>query len=107
MQQFGFLLVLVSASTLVGLVAGLRFNVRLLVWLCLGAIAFGGVASFVPAVGIERPLTATLTAVGALQLGYFVAVVIQAMRIDEQPRSLATEEATAAPVDTVPLPPRA
>jgi len=107
MQQFGFVLVLASASALVGLVAGLRFNVRLLVWLCLGAIALGVVASLVPALGIAHPLTATLTAVGALQFGYFVAVIIQAMRVDELPRGDVPEAETTTAAAPVSLPPRA
>lgn len=107
MQQFGFVLVLASASALVGLVAGLRFNVHLLVWLCLGAIAFGTVASFVPALGIAHPLTATLGAIGALQLGYFVAVIIQAMRVDQLPEGDLPEAEASPAADPVSLPPRA
>lgn len=106
MQTFGFMLVLASVAALVGLVIGLRFNVRLLVWLCLGAIAIGGGTSLVLPAGAGHPLASTIAAVVALQAGYFTAVVIQAMRVDEMPAGDVAEAAPPATIGAASPPPR-
>jgi hypothetical protein len=106
MQQLGFVLVLSCGCVLTGLVIGLRFNVRLLVLLCLAAIAIGIGAAVVLPAGAGHPLTATLSAIVALQFGYFGAVVLQAMRMDELPLGEPAEAAATLPHDAA-LPPRA
>lgn len=81
----GIVSLLVCVSLLTGIVVGLRFNVKFLFFLCLTAI-IGGVVSFAAGympVG-QSALHATVSLV-ALQVGYFVAVVITAMRLTEEP----------------------
>lgn len=83
MQGDGFVSLLVCLAVLVGLVTGLRFNVRMLVWLCLTAMICGVIAG---AAGVSPPgrtVLTTLVSLVALQVGYFVALVIGAMRLAE------------------------
>lgn len=87
----GFVSLLVCFSLLAGLVVGLRFNVRLLVWLCLFAILTGiGLASG-GVLPVGHGVVATTVSVVALQVGYFVALVIGAMRLTEEPAELRRE----------------
>lgn len=85
MQGDGVVSLLVSLSLLSGLVVGIRFNVRMLVWLCLGAIAVGTAAALFGPIAVSRSVLMTTVAIVALQVGYFVALVIGAMRLSEDP----------------------
>ena len=77
--------IVASMSLLFGIVLGLRFNVRALFGLCLVVMVAGIAAAltgFYP-VG-EAALFAVSTTV-ALQVGYFVSMVIGAMQLTETP----------------------
>jgi hypothetical protein len=76
---------LVCLSLLSGLVAGLRYNVRMLAWLC-GAVVIAGLGLAAGGVGgIGRDVLMATMAIVALQVGYFVALVIGAMRLVDTP----------------------
>lgn len=94
MQGDGFVTLLVCTALLAGVVTGLKFNVRMLVWLCLAAIVAGAVLSTAGVVAGGRGLLSTVVSVVALQVGYFVAVVIGAMRLTEEPIAV-TEDVPA------------
>lgn len=83
MQGDEFVSLLVCLSLLAGVVAGLRFNVRMLVWLCVLALAVGVGLGAGGVVAIGRCVLMTTVGVVALQVGYFVALVIGAMRLTE------------------------
>ncbi|NLH80999.1 MAG: hypothetical protein GX458_09200 [Phyllobacteriaceae bacterium] len=85
MQGDEFVSLLVCLSLLTGVVAGLRFNVRLLVWLCLAAMVIGTGLGVGGVVSVGRCVLMTTVGVVALQVGYFVALVIGAMRLAEAP----------------------
>jgi len=83
MQGDEFVSLLVCLSLLTGVVAGLRFNVRMLVWLCVLALATGAGLGAGGLVALGRCVLMTTVGVVALQVGYFVALVIGAMRLTE------------------------
>lgn len=85
--------ILVCLSLLAGLVVGLRFNVRMLVWLCLATIVGGGILGISDTVAFGRAVSMTSVAVVALQVGYFIAQVIGAMRLADEPVAVAGEAA--------------
>lgn len=89
----GVVLILVCASLLVGVVIGLRFNVRLLAMLCLAAIGGGLTASIAGVIGVGQGVLMSSVAVVALQVGYFVAMLIGAMRLGDEPVELAPQPA--------------
>ena len=93
MQGDGVVLILVCVSLLVGVVIGLRFNVRLLAMLCLAAVGAGLVASLTGQMGVGQTILMSSVAVVALQVGYFVAMLIGAMRLSEEPPELVRETA--------------
>lgn len=97
MQGDEFVSLLVCLSVLGGLVVGLRFNVRMLVWLCLAALLVGVASSFGGVVGIGRGVLMTTVSIVALQVGYFVALVIGAMRLNETPAYEKAEARDARP----------
>lgn len=97
MQGDGVVSLLVSLSLLTGLVVGIRFNVRMLVWLCLGAIAVGTAAALTGQIGGARGVLMTTVAIVALQVGYFVALVIGAMRLSEDPIPVREEAPAPEP----------
>lgn len=80
--------IVASLALLFGIVLGLRFNVRVLFALCL-AVMVGGIA--VALTGLhpigDTALVAVSTAV-ALQVGYFVSMVIGAMNLTEAPEEV-------------------
>ena len=81
----------VSLSLLFGIVVGLRFNVRALFTLCLVVMLCGiGAALGGLSATSEAALFAVSTTV-ALQVGYFVSMVIGAMNLTE------THEPAVAP----------
>ncbi len=85
MRGDGIVTLLVCISLLTGIVVGLRFNVKFLFVLCLTALVGGGVsfmADYLPFGAAALHATVSLV---ALQVGYFVAVVITAMRLTEEP----------------------
>lgn len=86
--------ILVCLSLLLGIVFGLKFNVKFLLLLCLTLIV-GGTGSAMA--GFSAPGQSALMvalAVVALQVGYFVAVVISAMRLTEEPVGAGQTAAT-------------
>jgi hypothetical protein len=89
MQGDGFVSLLVCLAVLLGLVTGLRFNVRMLVWLCLAALVCGAIAGTAGFAAAGRTVLTTLVSLVALQVGYFVALVIGAMRLAEIPAPAA------------------
>lgn len=91
MQGDGVVSLLVCFSLLTGLVVGLRFNVRMLVWLCFAAIAGGVVSTLFGVFPVVHGVVMTTVAIVALQVGYFVALVIGAMRLTEEPTDLRHE----------------
>lgn len=95
MQGDGFVSLLVCLAVLVGLVTGLRFNVRMLVWLCLAAMVCGVMTATAGVSAPGRAVLTTLVSLVALQVGYFVALVIGAMRLAEEPAPVG-EKAGAA-----------
>ncbi len=94
MQGDEFVSLLVCLSLLTGVVAGLRFNVRMLAWLCLAAMAIGAGLGAGGVVTVGRCVLMTVVGIVALQVGYFVAMVIGAMRLAEVDAAIA-EEAVA------------
>jgi len=88
---------LVCLSLLAGLVVGLRFNVRMLVWVCLATIVTGALLGSTGTVAGGRSILMTTVAVVALQVGYFVALVIGAMRLTEEPAAAAQEATSREP----------
>lgn len=87
--------IVASLSLLFGIVLGLRFNVRILFALCLVVIIAGiGTALFGLAAVGDAALFAVSTTV-ALQVGYFVSMVIAAMNLTESPADVATREGEA------------
>lgn len=94
MQGDGVVSLLVCFSLLTGVVVGLRFNVRMLVWLCLAAIGGGTAAAIGGFFPIGHGVVMTTVAIVALQVGYFVALVIGAMRLTEEPSELRHEIVT-------------
>lgn len=97
MQGDEFVSLLVCLSVLGGLVVGLRFNVRMLVWLCLAAMVVGVAGSFGGLVAVGRGVLMTTVSIVALQVGYFVALVIGAMRLTEEPAYEEVEARDARP----------
>ena len=87
--------IVASLSLLFGIVLGLRFNVRVLFALCL-AVILGGIGAALSgrfAVG-DAALFAVSTTV-ALQVGYFVSMVIAAMNLTESTADAAPREGEA------------
>ncbi|TBW41033.1 hypothetical protein EYW49_02445 [Siculibacillus lacustris] len=83
-------------SLLSGIVLGLRFNVRLLLLTCLSVVVLGVAAGIVGPVTLATGTMVAGIAVLALQVGYFVAVVITAMQLTDEPQpSLARKSAPA------------
>jgi hypothetical protein len=82
---------LVCLSLLSGIVLGLKFNVKLLLLLCLTSVACGFGAAMSGFAGPGHAALMSALAVVALQVGYFVAVVITAMRLTEEPIAVVRE----------------
>lgn len=77
--------IVASLSLLIGIVLGLRFNVRAVFAVCL-VVLVGGIAAALG--GFVATGDAALFAVSmtvALQVGYFVSMVIGAMQLTETP----------------------
>lgn len=77
--------IVASVALLCGIVLGLRFNVRVLFAFCL-VVLIGGIAATLG--GFAAVADAALFAVSttvALQVGYFVSMVIGAMQLTETP----------------------
>lgn len=89
MQGDAIVSLLVCLSLLSGIVVGLRFNVKLLLFICLAAIAGGIGAAIAGALPVGQAALTSAVTVVALQVGYFVAVVITAMRLTEEPITVA------------------
>lgn len=85
---------LVCLSLLGGVLVGLRFDVRMLAWTCLFVLAVGAGLATSGTVDVGRDILMTTMTVVALQVGYFVAVVIGAMRLADAPIT-AGEDANA------------
>lgn len=78
-----------SLSLLIGIVFGLRFNVRLLFSICLMVIAGCLLAAlFGSTAPVDAALFAVVTTV-AVQVGYFVSMVIGAMHLTDAPETHA------------------
>lgn len=95
MQGDGIVSLVACLSLLAGLVIGLRFNVRLLMMVCLAALVVGAVAPLLGRVGMGTSLLMAAVAVLSLQVGYFVAVVIGAMQLADEPVAAPVTEAKA------------
>lgn len=95
----------VCLSLLGGVLVGLRFDVRMLAWTCLFALAVGAGLATSGTVDVGRDVLITTMAIVALQVGYFVAIVIGAMRLTDAPIAAgdaptarrSNRKATAAP----------
>ena len=87
--------VLVCVSMLAGIVVGLRFNVKLLLLLCLATIVAGVGAGVTGLLGPGHASLTTAVTVVALQVGYFVSVVITAMRLTEEPVTVTSSRKSA------------
>ena len=94
MNGDGVVSILVSLSLLSGIVLGLRFNVRLLVTVCLAVVAGCFVSAHHDGMGLGHGALLAAVAVFALQVGYFVALLIAAMRLTEDNARLAPEAVT-------------
>lgn len=94
MQGDGIVTLLVCISLLTGIVVGLRFNVKFLFTLCLTAIGGGCVSFLAGYLPLGAAALHATVALVALQVGYFVAVVITAMRLTEEP--IAVQSGAAA-----------
>ncbi|MDK9697376.1 MAG: hypothetical protein OEL76_13395 [Siculibacillus sp.] len=82
--------IVVSLSLLSGIVLGLRFNVRSVFALCL-VVMVGGIGAALggfAAVGDAALFAVSVTV--ALQVGYFVSMVIGAMHLAETPNETTT-----------------
>lgn len=97
MQGDGIVSLLVCLSLLTGLVVGLRFNVRMLTLLCLATIVAGVGLGVFGYLSTGHGLLSTVVAVVALQVGYFVALVIGAMRLTEEPIGIERDVIAHAP----------
>jgi hypothetical protein len=84
--------ILACLSLLSGIVLGLRFNVRLLLLVCLGVIATAVAAPLAAPVSLTAAALCAGVAILALQVGYFVAVVIGAMQLTEEPEPSPARE---------------
>lgn len=96
--------IVASLSLLSGIVVGLRFNVRVLFALCL-IVLVGGIAAALS--GYFVIADAALFAVSitvALQVGYFVSMVIGAMNLTETPERPATTTGTVEARERLELP---
>jgi uncharacterized protein YneF (UPF0154 family) len=92
----------VCLALLSGIVLGLRFNVRLLLMACLATIATGLAAPIVSTASVTTTLLWAVLCVVALQVGYFVAIVVNAMQLTEEPiPSSAPERRAPSLSDTV------
>ena len=83
--------IVASLSLLFGIVLGLRFNVRAVFAVCLVVMVGGIVAALGGFVAIGEAALFAVSVTVALQVGYFVAMVIGAMHLAETP------EPTVAP----------
>jgi hypothetical protein len=83
---------LACLSLLSGIVLGLRFNVRLLLMVCLAVVATGITAPIAVQVTLTTAALCAGVAILALQVGYFVAVVITAMQLTEEPEPSPARE---------------
>lgn len=97
--------IVASLSLLVGIVLGLRFNVRAVFALCL-TVLIAGIAAALG--GFAATGDAALFAVSvtvALQVGYFVSMVIGAMHLVDTPADVAdTAAARAEPRERFEIP---
>ena len=98
-QGDGFVTLVVCLSLLAGLVVGLRFNVRFLAATCV-LVLIGGLG-FSLAGLVEGGRGALMSAVSilALQVGYFISLLIGAMRLAEEPATLVRETVAEARPD--------
>lgn len=88
---------LVCLSLLSGIVFGLKFNVKLLFLVCLAAIVVGTGSALSGFSGPGHSTLMAALAIVALQVGYFVAVLITAMRLTEEPLGIAQEVGAREP----------
>lgn len=84
--------IMASLSLLVGIVLGLRFNVRLLLLVCVAVIGLGLGATLFGSMSFADAALLTVSTILALQVGYFVSMVIGAMQLVDTP-----EQAPARP----------
>jgi len=82
---------LVCLSLLSGIVFGLKFNVKLLFLVCLAAIVAGAGSAMSGFSSAGQSTLMVALAIVALQVGYFVSVLITAMRLTEEPVGVAQE----------------
>lgn len=87
--------IVASLSLLTGLVLGLRFNVRLLLLVCLAVLAGSLAAVVFGAVSAGNAALFGVSIVVALQVGYFVSMVVGAMNLAEVPETPAPRRQTA------------
>lgn len=85
MMGDGGVSLLVCLSLLSGIVFGLKFNVKFLLLVCLAAIVAGTGSTLAGVSGPGHSALMAALAIVALQVGYFIAVVITAMRLTEEP----------------------
>ncbi len=77
--------IMASVSLLVGIVLGLRFNVRLLLLACVLVIGAGLAATLFGSVSLADAALFAIATTVALQVGYFVSMVIGAMQLVDTP----------------------
>jgi len=82
--------IVASLSLLFGIVLGLRFNVRTIFALCLTVMIGGIVAALTGFAPIGEAALFAVSVTVALQVGYFVSMVIGAMHLTETPEQPAT-----------------
>lgn len=79
--------ILASLSLLFGIALGLRFNVRLLLAVCTLVVIVSTGAALVGSVGPGHAALFGALTIVALQVGYFVAMVISAMQLTDAPET--------------------
>lgn len=86
-----------SLALLFGIVIGLRFNVRALFGLCLMVLMTGVAAALVGVIAVGDAALFAISTTVALQVGYFVAVVIGAMQLTDIPEPQVSAETRELP----------
>ena len=81
--------IVASLSLLFGIVLGLRFNVRTVFALCLLVMVAGIVVALTGIAAIADSALFAVSITVALQVGYFVSMVIGAMQLTETPEQIA------------------
>lgn len=97
MQGDGVVLLVVCLSLLGGIVVGLRFNVRMLALICLAVLVTVAGLGLIGVVGAGRGALSGAVSVLALQVGYFISMLIAAMRLTEEPIGLAPDVGDVRP----------